>query len=296
MARKHRLHVPGGFYHVTLRGNHRQSIFFREADRTLLDSIVAEVNVAAGTRVHAYCWMTNHLHLLMQVSDVPLGRAVLRIASRYARTVQQRFATSGHFFERRYHCTLVDADNYLLALIRYIHFNPVRAGLVPSPDAYQWSSHRVYLGLEDREWVTTRVALDVLSSSRASAIEKYRAFMRTPPSCSWGTGELTLNPSESQILGDDEFAKRVKNVNWHPGSRKTLDVLIAECERRFDISLALLASSSKSHLLVIARAWLAHEAVSGRVATISETARRLSRTEGSLRQLMSRYPRDVKGG
>ncbi len=294
MARQLRLHVPGGFYHVTLRGNHRQPIFFCDAHYGLLDSIVEDVNSAVGTLVHAYCWMTNHIHLLMQVSDVPLGRAVLRIASRYARTVQKHIATSGHLFERRYHCTLVDADNYLLTLIRYIHFNPVRAGLVLDPIEYRWSSHSAYLGLVDRKWVTTSVAFGIFSTHHTTAIDKYQEFMGTPPNCRWGTGDLTPNHTDSQILGDDEFASRVAGYNWRPRSRKSFDTLIADCERRFSVSMELLGSPSKSHVLAVARAWLAHEAVSGRVATISETARHLNRTEGSIRQLMSRYPREVK--
>jgi REP element-mobilizing transposase RayT len=292
MARQLRLHAPGGFYHVTLRGNHRQPVFFRDADRELLESIVEEVNAVVGTRVHAYCWMTNHIHLLMQVSDVPLGRAVLRIASRYARTVQTRMATSGHLFERRYHCVLVDADNYLLTLIRYIHLNPVRAGLVNDPGEYCWSSHQAYLGRVERKWVTTRLALETLSTSPTIAIEKYRAFMGVAQSDRWGTGELTTNRADRQILGDDEFASRVASARWQPRSMQTLATLIAECESRFSVSSELLASPSKSHVLAVARAWLAHEAVAGRVATISDTARQLKRTEGSIRQLMSRYPRE----
>ena len=78
-------------------------------------------------RVHAYCLMTNHVHLAIQVADVPLGRAMMRIASRYARDIQRSLHTTSHFFERRYRALLVDADEYLLTLVRYIHLNPVRA-------------------------------------------------------------------------------------------------------------------------------------------------------------------------
>ena len=125
--RKPRLHIPAAFYHVTLRGNHRQDIFFTADDRILLNAIVAEVIAGYGARLHAYCWMTNHTHMLIQVGDVPLGRIMLRIASRYARQIQARFRTTGHLFERRYHAVLVDVDSYLLELLRYIHLNPIRA-------------------------------------------------------------------------------------------------------------------------------------------------------------------------
>ena len=109
--RKPRLHVPAAFYHVTLRGNHRQDIFFSPTDRSLLSRIVAEVIPHYGARLHAYCWMTNHVHLLVQVGDTPLGRIMLRIASRYARELQAQFHTTGHLFERRYHAVLVDVRN-----------------------------------------------------------------------------------------------------------------------------------------------------------------------------------------
>jgi REP element-mobilizing transposase RayT len=125
MARRLRLHVPGGFYHVTLRGNHQQPIFFAATDRDLLNRIVAEAIAELRARIHAFCWMTNHVHLLVQVSDEPLGRLMHRIASKYARTVQARIATTGHLFERRYHAALVDTDRYLIAVLRYIHLNPV---------------------------------------------------------------------------------------------------------------------------------------------------------------------------
>ncbi len=159
MPRPLRIHVSGGFYHVTLRGNHRRPIFFAQTDRNLLDAIVADSIKRFAARIHAYCWMTNHIHLLLQVSDVPLGRIILRIASRYARSVQSRLATTGHLFERRFHAVLIDAERYLLELIRYIHLNPVRAGLASRPGSYPWSSHHAYLSPGSIPWVTTATAL-----------------------------------------------------------------------------------------------------------------------------------------
>ncbi|HEU4601450.1 MAG TPA: transposase, partial [Steroidobacteraceae bacterium] len=80
MPRAPRLHVPGALYHVTLRGNHRQNIFFCPADRQLMSELFAEVTERFGARLHAYCYMTNHIHVLIQVSDAPLGRIILRVA------------------------------------------------------------------------------------------------------------------------------------------------------------------------------------------------------------------------
>ena len=159
MPRSPRIHAPGAMYHVTLRGNHRQAIFFTPDDRSLLTRIVRDIIVECDAQLHAYCYMTNHVHALLQVRDTPLSRIMLLIAGRYARSVQARLETTGHLFEKRYHALLVDADEYLLTLLRYIHLNPVRAKLASSPDDYPWSSHHAYVGNRCEPWVTTEFAL-----------------------------------------------------------------------------------------------------------------------------------------
>lgn len=290
MARIPRLHVSGGFYHVTLRGNHRQPIFFRPADYELLGQIVAEATEAECARVHAYCWMTNHLHLLLQVSDVPLGRIMLRVAARYARTVQMRLSTTGHLFERRYHATLIDVDRYLLTVLRYIHMNPVEAGLVRSPSAYHHSSHLDYLGHRHCPWIRTEFAMKLLSEDPQDARKRYAALMSEAAVKLYGL-EIAPHPDHPQILGDDAFASRVIGSRWQPRIRKSLDDLVRECEWRFGVTQELLASATKAPCVSIARAWLAHEAVNGRIATVSVVARRLNRSESSIRELMLRRPR-----
>ena len=90
MTRRPRLHVPGGLYHVTLRGNHQQAIFEHDSDSDRLDSIVADSCARDGVQVHAYCWMTNHIHALVEVGEIPLGRFMQRVASQYARFLQRR--------------------------------------------------------------------------------------------------------------------------------------------------------------------------------------------------------------
>ena len=115
MPRSPRIHAPGAMYHVTLRGNHRQDIFVTPDDRSLLTHIIRDILVDCGAQLHAYCYMTNHVHALLQVSDTPLSKIMLLVAGRYARRVQARLETTGHLFEKRYHALLVDADEYLLS-------------------------------------------------------------------------------------------------------------------------------------------------------------------------------------
>ena len=101
MPRPSRVHVPDGFYHVVLRGNHREILFGSGADRQVLNDIVADVVRSHGARVHGFCWMSNHLHALLQVADSPLGKTMQRIAMRYARHRHKSLQTIGHLFERR---------------------------------------------------------------------------------------------------------------------------------------------------------------------------------------------------
>lgn len=290
MARRLRLHVPGGFYHVTLRGNHRQPIFFTEADRDRLDNVVAEATGRMAAQIHAYCWMTNHVHLLVQISDAPLGKLIQRIASRYARAVQTRLDTTGHLFERRYHAILVDVDAYLTTLVRYIHLNPVRAGLVADPAEYPWSSHRVYLGLCRRDWLTTEFTMRVLGNRPDYAAARYRELMGSQEPAIWGEGVLIPHRDAPQILGSDQFVQKIKGSAHRPPSHRNLDDVIQECSALFEESPISLASRNRSAKLSIARAWIGHEALGRRVASVSEVAERLGRTEGAIRHLMKQHP------
>jgi len=228
--------------------------------------------------------------MVIQVSDVPLGRVVLRIASAYARSVQLRLETTGHLFERRYHAVLVDADSYLVTLLRYIHLNPVRAGLVSDPAAYPWSSHLTYLGLRTQHWVTTEFAMRIMSPRPESALARYIELMGDLEPLRWGTGSLIPNKVQPRILGDDAFVARTNAPRDGFASNKTLKDLLGDCSKRFQLPAELLSSPVYNRQLSVARAWLAHEAAYAGVASISDVARLLGRTEGAIRQAMRRHP------
>jgi putative transposase len=177
MPRLPRLHVEGGCYHVVLRGNHRESIFSTSADRSILNEYVAESMEKYAARIHAYCWMTNHLHALIQIGQQPLGLVVKRFAMRYSRHRHRQLRTTGHLFERRYKAWLVDADTYFIALLQYIHRNPVEARVVSTADEYPWSSHRAYLGIEMVPWLTTEFGLGFFANTIETARIKYKAVI-----------------------------------------------------------------------------------------------------------------------
>ncbi len=117
MARKPRLHVAGGLYHVMLRGNGGQAIFFADADRYHLYLLLQEGIERYGHRVHGFCCMSNHIHLAVQVADIPLAKIMQNLSFRYTRWINQRKKRVGHLFQGRYKAILVDAEGYLLQLV-----------------------------------------------------------------------------------------------------------------------------------------------------------------------------------
>jgi len=272
-------------YHVTLRGNHRQDIFFTPDDRRLLTCIIREILVACDAQLHAYCYMTNHVHALLQVSETPLSRIMLLIAGRYARAVQSRLQTTGHLFEKRYHALLVDADEYLLTLLRYIHLNPVRANLAASPDDYPWSSHHAYLGDRSEPWVTTGFALRMLDTDRRRAIAAYEEFLRAAPARS---PLLDRNEQDPRILGSDAFAQRVLGDGWNPRPDSALKRVIDDACARFGVTEAELQSSSRLTTVARARAWIADEARRAEIASVASLARYFNRSESSVREALQR--------
>lgn len=292
MPRRLRVHVPGGFYHVTLRGNHQQDIFTAENDRTLLNLIVARAIEKFGARVHAYCWMSNHLHFLMQVSDAPLANPMRQIGAEFARAMQVKLETTGHYFERRYHATLVEADSYLLELVRYIHMNPVRAGLVSDPAGHLWSSHHTYLGTRVESWVTTDFVLRMFGGERAGAVAAYRTFLNCEQQDPWVP--TTEGGSRPAAMGSQEFIARVPRVSVPMSARGTLSDLIAEACRRFEVDPEKLDSPLRDTYLTKVRAWIAHQAKVRHIASLSAVARMLGRDEATLREAIRSYPDEIE--
>lgn len=285
MPRSPRIHAPGAMYHVTLRGNHRQDIFYTPGDRRLLTCIIRDTLVDCGAQLHAYCYMTNHVHALLQVSDTPLSKIMLLVAGRYARRVQARLETTGHLFEKRYHALLVDADEYLLTLLRYIHLNPVRANLVSSPDEYPWSSHHAYVGRRSEPWVTTEFALRMLGSDRQRATAAYESLIR---SVSTSSPLDQRNEHDPRILGGDEFAQRVLGGNWKTRSNSALQQVIDDACAKFGATETELRSPSRLKNVTRARAWIMQQARLAEIASVASLAHYFNRDASSIRQVAYR--------
>ncbi|WP_100407536.1 transposase [Bacillus solitudinis] len=145
MARKPRVWFPGATFHVTSRGNLRASIFYDDADRLRYLSLLEKNRSQYPFYLHAYCLMTNHIHLLFETIDTPTKDIIKRLHSLYAIYFNKRHDMSGHLFQGRYHAELINDAPYFLEASKYIHLNPVEAKMISSPADYWWSSYSAFI-------------------------------------------------------------------------------------------------------------------------------------------------------
>jgi REP element-mobilizing transposase RayT len=286
MPRKPRLHVPGGCYHVILRGNHREPLFGADKDRAYLNALVSDVVARFDLRVFAYCWMTNHLHLAVRVGGTPLSIPMQRLAMRYSRHIHKVTGQVGHLFEQRYRAILVDADSYLKSLVRYIHLNPVVAGMVAEPMTYRWSSHRDYLGRPTVPWVDTDFVLEMFGPTVGVARVRYARFMR-----SYTDDDVALfakqESRDTRALEPERARPAQRPAGTPPAGRPTLEEIANRHCAELGVSLTELASSSRQRRLSSVRTAIATEARATGAATLEEVARFLGRTASALAQSMA---------
>src|SRR5436190_21837417 len=148
MARKARAEVAGGLYHVVTRGNNRRQIFNSPADYEKFLTLLSVQKRKLPFFLYAYCLMTNHVHLLIERQADAIDRIMHRVLTGYSQYYNRRYRRVGHLLQGRHKSILCQSDRYLSELVRYIHLNPVRAGMVRMPEEYKYSGHRAYLGLE----------------------------------------------------------------------------------------------------------------------------------------------------
>jgi REP element-mobilizing transposase RayT len=263
-------------------------VFATADDRYELNGIVAQVMEKYDARAHAFCWMTNHLHLLAQIKDVRLGKIMQLIAQRYARHRHKQLGTTGHLFERRYRAWLVDTDAYFIALLRYIHRNPVRAGMVSGVEDYPWSSHHSYCGSESHSWLCVDFGLSLLGKTLKGARRAYQSLMSQPDIASEDRLFDDVHPDDPRVLGGDAFLKGLPAPRMLRRSPLTLDQLVAEVCTKHGVPLEDVCSTGKQRRLVDARVAIATRARNERIASINEVSRKLARSHTAIARLLVR--------
>jgi REP element-mobilizing transposase RayT len=165
MPRFPRIHYPGAVYHVMARGVDGRDIFADDLDRQTFLSTTDAVKKETASSLLAYCLMGNHFHFAIKVKGVPLARIMQRLLTTYAMAFNFRHDRQGHLFQARYKAVLCLDDAYLIALVRYIHMNPVRAGLVETPGQWPWSSQREYDNRSVTALTDSRIFFDALGET-----------------------------------------------------------------------------------------------------------------------------------
>lgn len=178
MPRVAREKGPYSTYHVIMRGNERKAIFNCDEDRFRFIDILRRARVKLGFVLHAYCLMTNHVHLLIGDNGNDISKIMHFINSSYALYFNHVNQRCGHLFQDRFNSEVVRDDDYLLEASRYIHNNPVKAKMVKQPEQYFWSSFNDYLGLHKNPVADCMFILDLFSPDRLAAVEAYGEYVR----------------------------------------------------------------------------------------------------------------------
>jgi REP element-mobilizing transposase RayT len=178
MSRPIRLEYPGAVFHVTTRGNERRPVFLGDTDRRTYLDLLADAVRRFEWIVPAYVLMTNHIHLVLQLTAENLSRGMQWLTGTYSQAFNRRHERTGHLFQGRFHAVHVDASNYMLEVLRYVVLNPVRAGIVDRPEEYGWSSYRSTGGLARvPHWLAADDVLALFATDRETAQLRYRDFV-----------------------------------------------------------------------------------------------------------------------
>jgi putative transposase len=207
MGRPLRITYEGAHYHVTSRGNEQKDIFKSRGDREQFLLYLESSVTRYGGKVHAYCLMTNHYHLLLETPEGNLPQIMRHINGAYTNYYNTKRKRVGHLFQGRYKAILIEADEYLMELSRYIHLNPVRGGVTEKPEAHPWSSYMEYIGVRPApSWLCTETVKQHFGDS-----ERYCQFVEEM------LGKEYESPLKqaiaSTLLGSDSFVQEIMGAH-----------------------------------------------------------------------------------
>ena len=180
MPRQARLDIPGALHHIMVRGIDRTNIFRDTEDKAQFLERLGQTVQESQCVIYAWVLMDNHVHILFRSGQVGISAVIRKLLTWYAQYFNRRHLRKGHLFENRYKSILCDEDNYLLALVRYIHLNPIRAKIIQTLaelDTYPWSGHRAIIGQVKFPWMDVATVWTQFGDTKRKAIEGYRQFM-----------------------------------------------------------------------------------------------------------------------
>jgi REP element-mobilizing transposase RayT len=276
MPRGPRLDAPGCLHHVMLRGIERRLIFYDDHDRRDLLERLSRILPEAGMRCFAWALMPNHVHLVLRTGPIPLAHVMARVNTGYALAFNLRHARVGHLFQGRYKSILVEQEAQLLALVRYVHLNPLRAGLVDSLEAlgrHRWTGHATLLGRSEASFQDAQGILERFGRTTAEARQRLLEWMRAEidpeldasersraPEAEWrgapGARREEGSPAERSPQEDRGGARRALSAE----PERNLPVLIARVCAERDVPEEELLGGARVRLVAEARAEIVYRA------------------------------------
>jgi REP element-mobilizing transposase RayT len=320
MPRQARLDVPGALHHIMVRGIDKSNIFRDDEDKARFLERLGQ-NVEEGDcSVYAWALMSNHVHILFRSGKEGISTVMRKLLTWYAQYFNRKHRRTGHLFENRYKSILCDEDNYLLALIRYIHLNPVRAKIVATLeqlDRYPWSGHRTLIGKAKYPWMDVDHVLSEFGATRRKAVNSYGLFMqeglgqgRLPELTGGGlirskggwSQVLSARRSgrkeeyDERILGTGDFVnailKEAEDKTRHQlklrRSGRTLAGIIEEECRKGRISQNELKGGGRRRKITVLRATIAKRGLEELGLSLAEIARNVGVTTSSIRKAVLR--------
>lgn len=293
MPRRSRIDAPGALHHIIFRGIERRKIFRDDADRDRFLNRFG--NVLKDTLTPCYGWalMPNHAHLLLKTGHTPIATVMRRLLTGYAIDFNHRYKRHGQLFQNRYKSILCQEDSYLCELVRYIHLNPLRAGLVAdlkALDRYPYSGHGAILGKVKNSWQAVDEMLSFFCAKRANARKKYRSFVEKGiaagkrPELSGGGLLRSIGgwsvikdlrrqgerlKGDERILGDSDFVnsvlkqadEKLDRRNYYEAQGYDLQTVAERVAQALDITVKEVWAKGRKPAIVKARSLLCFWAV-----------------------------------
>jgi putative transposase len=284
MARRPRVFAAGLLYHVIVRGNQRRKTFRIDDDYKAYLDRLEKYRAQCHVHIYAYCLMPNHVHLLVETTSTPLAKFMQGLQQSYTQYFNRRYRKVGHLFQGRYKAIICHRDKYLLALVRYIHLNPVRAKLATRPERYLYSGHNSYLTNGTAKIVESAPILKLMGGKKA-----YERFVLE------GIGENHNEEyyavADQRFLGDEGFGEEISRgveENSERKARKPINVAFKEVAQRVKATPEMLRSNDRRWEISAKRAEAVALLVWEYGYTVSEVAKHLERDQTNVSTMLSR--------
>ncbi len=321
MPRQARLDAAGALHHIMVRGINKTDIFSDAKDKKMLIERLGAAVIEGQCAIYAWAVMDNHSHILFRSGKHGISDVMRKVLTWYAQYYNRRHNRTGHLFENRYKSILYDEERYLIALVRYIHLNPIRAKVVLSLeelDNYPWSGHRVIVRKEKNKWMDIEHVLAQFGETRRQAIREYRRFMfegltmGKQPELTGGGLIRSLGgwsqvlsqrrkrqreEADERILGSGDFVnavlkeaedRQIRQIKLRSAGKTVQRLMEEECDRG-RISIAELKNGSRRSKVSEARRVIAHRCREELGISAAEIARYLGVNTSSIIKAIARF-------